>query len=227
MGRADNGAGTGIITHPCAYRYALPLGCRVRGDTGSGTTYPKPDRRDCRLSGGATTPPPSTPTIPPDTKIRPLAWPLKPAAGRPDRIYALHVGLDTTIEPVGFTLRTIDDYQMRIYDVAQYAAGWHTNSSLPGWKGNTILSGHHNAWGRVFRPALELEPGDFVFVEVDDVTYSYLVVIKEILPELTAEQRRENGRWIAQTEDERLTLVTCYPPDGNTHRVVIVAIPAK
>lgn len=171
--------------------------------------------------------PQATPTPAPDTKVRPLPWPYLPATGRPDRIYAPHVGLDAEIVPVGFSIREINGYWVRTYEVARWAAGWHTNSSLPGWQGNTILAGHHNAWGSVFRPALNLEPGDFLFVEVDDITYSYLVVIKETLPELNFEQRRANGRWIAQTEDERLTLVTCWPPDGNTHRVVIVAIPAK
>jgi LPXTG-site transpeptidase (sortase) family protein len=171
--------------------------------------------------------PQATPTPAPDPKVRPLPWPYVPAAGRPDRIYAPHVGLDAEIKPVGFSIREMNGYLVRIYEVARWAAGWHTNSSLPGWQGNTVLAGHHNAWGSVFRPALSLEPGDFLFVEADGVTYSYLVVIKETLPETNFEERRANGRWIAQTEDERLTLVTCWPPDGNTHRVVIVAIPAK
>jgi len=37
--------------------------------------------------------------------------------------------------------------------------------------------------------------------------------------------RQENARWIAPTDDERLTLVTCWPYTNNTHRVVVVAKP--
>jgi sortase A len=37
--------------------------------------------------------------------------------------------------------------------------------------------------------------------------------------------RLENASWIAKTSDERLTLVTCWPYDTNTHRLVVVASP--
>jgi hypothetical protein len=40
------------------------------------------------------------------------------------------------------------------------------------------------------------------------------------------EIRLDNGRWILPTEDERLTLVTCWPEDSNSHRLIIVAVPA-
>ena len=113
--------------------------------------------------------------------------------------------------------------------MAEYAAGWHDNSSLPGFRGNVVLAGHHNQAGKVFQNAVELERGDIMFLDINDQTYSYIVARKDILPETTVSdaQRNENGRWITQTEDERLTLVTCYPPDGNTHRVIIVAVPIK
>ncbi|MFN3334604.1 MAG: sortase, partial [Caldilinea sp.] len=37
------------------------------------------------------------------------------------------------------------------WDVAEFAAGWHKNSSLPGESGNVVLSGHNNIKGAVFR----------------------------------------------------------------------------
>ena len=37
----------------------------------------------------------------------------------------------------------------------------------------------------------------------------------------------ENARWIKSTKDERLTLVTCWPVDSNTHRLVVVAVPVE
>jgi sortase A len=39
------------------------------------------------------------------------------------------------------------------------------------------------------------------------------------------EVRYQNARWILPSLDERLTLVTCWPKTGNTHRLIIVAFP--
>jgi sortase A len=36
----------------------------------------------------------------------------------------------------------------------------------------------------------------------------------------------ENARWIEPTEDERLTLVSCWPYETNAYRLVVVARPA-
>ncbi|MBA3533301.1 MAG: sortase [Ardenticatenales bacterium] len=161
--------------------------------------------------------------------IQPPPWPFEAAPTAPERIRAPRVGLDAKIMPVGSYIKEEGGQFIRYYEVARYAAGWHNNSSLPGYKGNVVLSGHHNTAGSVFKNLVQLEPGDYIFADVGGVTYPYLVVLKEILPETTVsdDQRALNGRWIAQTEDERLTLVTCWPPTGNSHRVIVVAIPAK
>jgi sortase (surface protein transpeptidase) len=37
--------------------------------------------------------------------------------------------------------------------------------------------------------------------------------------------RLNNARWLAHTEDVRLTLVTCWPKLSNTHRLILVARP--
>ena len=39
------------------------------------------------------------------------------------------------------------------------------------------------------------------------------------------EQRVENAGWVLPTDDERLTLITCWPYESNTHRLVLVAKP--
>jgi LPXTG-site transpeptidase (sortase) family protein len=41
------------------------------------------------------------------------------------------------------------------------------------------------------------------------------------------EVRKANGRWIGQFDDQRLTLVTCWPYTSNTHRVVVIAKPKQ
>ena len=67
-----------------------------------------------------------------------------------------------------------------------------------------------------------------VTLQVGERSFHYRIVQKELVQEQGAspEQHRENARWIAPTNDERLTLVTCWPYTSNSHRLIIVAKPA-
>ena len=105
------------------------------------------------------------------------------------------------------------------------AVGWHTRSARLGEIGNTVLNGHHNAYGEVFRQLEDVQLGDVVMVSGRNQVYRYVVVNRMILPErkLGAEDRLDNARWISPSEDERLTLVTCHPYESNTHRLILVA----
>ena len=116
---------------------------------------------------------------------------------------------------------------MSVWDVADYAAGFHRGSAYPGHIGNTAISGHHNIKGEVFRYLVDLEPGDEVILYVGEMTYKYAVEEKLILPDkdVSAEQKRANGKWIRYFPDERLTLVTCWPYTNNTHRIIVIAKP--
>jgi sortase A len=106
-------------------------------------------------------------------------------------------------------------------------AGFHKESAYPGHSGNTAITGHHNMGREVFRHLIDLEIGDEVILYVHEIAYRYLVSDKMLLLEKGASeaQRRENARWIAPTYDERLTLVTCWPYSGNSHRLIVVARP--
>jgi sortase A len=116
-----------------------------------------------------------------------------------------------------------------VWETADYAAGFHLGSAYPGNVGNTVLSGHHNIKGEVFRYLVSLEPGDEVYLYVGEVEYPYVVVEKFLVPEkyVSLEQRRENAKWIGYFPDERLTLVTCWPYISNTHRVIVIAKPPE
>ena len=109
----------------------------------------------------------------------------------------------------------------------EFAVGWHFTSARLGEVGNTVLNGHHNVHGKVFVDLEKLEPGDLISVYGEGNEFRYVVVNKMILPErkVSAEERLENARWIMPSADERLTLVTCWPYESNTHRLVIVAKP--
>lgn len=57
--------------------------------------------------------------------------------------------------------------------------------------------------------------------------YVYEVVARHILLEKgqPPKIRQRHLQWILPTGEERLTLVTCWPPTGNTHRLIVVARP--
>lgn len=110
----------------------------------------------------------------------------------------------------------------------EFAVGWHFNSAFLGVPGNTVLIGHHNVFGKVFENLDKLISGDKIFVYGNDLqVYEYVVTNTMILPErdVSFEERLENARWIMPSEDERITLVTCWPYFSNTHRLIIVARP--
>jgi len=115
------------------------------------------------------------------------------------------------------------------WDVADYAAGWHKNSALPGATGNIVLSGHNNIKGAVFRELDQLKRGDAVQLMAGGAAYQYTVEEVLIVPEkfASAAQRTENVRYIQETADDRLTLVSCWPRNDNTHRIIVIARPAE
>ncbi len=147
----------------------------------------------------------------------------------PTRIVAPAIGLDAPVVEVGWQLQEENGHTVSIWEVADYAAGWHKTSAYPGRVGNTVISGHHNIKGEVFRYVVNLEAGDEVQLYAGDKIYRYAVAEKHILKEkgMSDEVRGRNAEWIAPTDDERLTLVTCWPYTNNTHRVIVVAWPVK
>jgi sortase (surface protein transpeptidase) len=59
--------------------------------------------------------------------------------------------------------------------------------------------------------------------------YHYAVEQVVVLPDkgISDEQRVANTRWISPFDEERLTLVSCWPRNNNTHRIVVVALPQQ
>lgn len=105
--------------------------------------------------------------------------------------------------------------------------GWHYRSAVLGDPGNTVLNGHHNVEGEVFKDLFLVKKGDKITLYSDAGAFHYQVVSVMILPERfeSREVRLQNARWIQPSEDERITLISCWPYESNTHRVVVVAFP--
>ncbi len=145
----------------------------------------------------------------------------------PTRLVADGINLDTPIVGVGWEQVSQNGQFVNVWSVAEYAAGWHQNSMLPGQGGNVVLSGHHNVKGAVFRDLVEIELGEIITLYVGEEAYEYKIEEKFIVKDLgePEEVRIANARWIGPFEDERVTMVTCWPFNSNTHRVIVIAKP--
>lgn len=147
---------------------------------------------------------------------------------RPDRIIIPKINLDAPVEVARAVTTVIDEKEYVQYLVPEkFAAGYHENSAPLGEIGNTVISGHHNAYGEVFANLYQLEEGDIINLYSKEKLYQYIITNVMVLKEKDQplDVRLENARWILPSDDERLTLVTCWPHDVNTHRLIIVAVP--
>lgn len=168
---------------------------------------------------------PNASTAAPESAITPEAT--RPAV-IPTRLVIPSIQLDAPIVPTRSKQARIGG---EIYEQWQapdkFAVGWYTGSAVLGQVGNTVLVGHHNVDGKVFENLHKVQPGDEIVLVGGTVAFRYQVVNVMILPErnVDVQTRLENARWILPSEDERVTLVTCWPAWTNTHRLIVVAQP--
>jgi sortase A len=159
------------------------------------------------------------------------ALPVAGASGKiPDRLIIDSIKLDAPI---------LAEHYKEIYQGDQVyiqwrvpfrrASGWHDTTARLGDVGNTVLNGHHNAYGEVFKDLINLKEQDLIEVFSEGTKFMYEVNTILLLPEKyqSMDERINNASWIMPTSDERLTLVTCWPPESNTHRLIVIAFPVK
>lgn len=171
--------------------------------------------------------PARTPYIPPTLTATPTPTASAPTIV-PERIIIDRIALDAPVIPVGQHALTIGEQVFGQWEVPrERAAGWHHTSATIGSAGNLVLNGHHNVYGEVFRYLRVLQPGDLLRLESGGRRFNYIVVQTMTLPEQDqpVDVRLENARWILPTDDERVTLITCWPYYSNTHRLVVIARP--
>jgi len=146
----------------------------------------------------------------------------------PTRIRIPKIRVDANVVEVGYEMRQENGRTVAVWKVADFAAGFHRGSAYPGRAGNTVIAGHNNIRGRVFRYLLNLQPGDEVYLYAGSQEFSYAVAQVLLLKEagMSEEIQRGNAKWIEPTEDERLTLVGCWPFIKPDHRVVVIAHPS-
>ncbi len=156
--------------------------------------------------------------------------PMAARAALPMRLVIPSIGLDTPVVTVGWEARVVNgEFRGNQWQTADGAAGYHRTSALPGQVGNTVISGHNNIGGAVFKDLHRLKLGDRVEVYTRQRRLDFVVAANFIVEEagVSVEQRRANAKWIGPTADVRLTLITCFPPWGNSHRTIVIAIPVS
>jgi sortase A len=169
----------------------------------------------------------SPPAPPPNKAV--VMHPAQPGV-LPERLVIPAIDLDTPVVELGWsTAQNQAGAVFSEWEVAEYAAGWHKNSARLGEPGNMVMSGHNNILGAVFRELDQLRRGETIIVAAEEVQQRYVIDQVMIVPEKHAslEQRKANARWMGQFDDDRLTLVSCWPRDDNTHRVIVVAYPDR
>lgn len=125
---------------------------------------------------------------------------------RPQRLAMPTIGVDTVVKEVF----VVDG----AWQVADYAAGYHNGTALPGNTGNTVISGHAGLRGGVFRDLGALRPGDDVQIATGGWSYTYRVRLRRAV-------------WPTQvdvmnpTSTPVLTLITCT--NWDTQRLIVVA----
>lgn len=146
----------------------------------------------------------------------------------PDRIMIPAIHLDAkVIEAKSNIVEIGGDEYIQWMAPDEPAAGWHTTSARLGEAGNTVINGHHNIYGKVFENLVDLKVGDRIVVFSGEEYFLFLINQIMVLPEKKSniDLRLQNARWIEKSADVRLTLITCWPPESNTHRVIVVASP--
>ncbi len=156
------------------------------------------------------------------------APPAEPA--QPLRILIPALDIDAPVERAGLQEKQSGGRTYAQWSVPNsYAAGWHESSAPLGQPGNTVLNGHNNVHDAIFADLTQLAVGEQIVLVGAELAVAYRVVHHELLQEegMPLRDRVRNARWIAETDDERLTLVTCWPNTTNSHRLIVVAEPVQ
>ena len=149
---------------------------------------------------------------------------------QPVRLEIPALDIDASIERVGLkpVVKEGNDYlQWQVPN--GFLIGWHESSATLGHAGNTVLNGHNNIHGSVFKDLIDLNIGDLIVIRDSKSIYEYTVVETKLLPEngQPPSVRRANARWIGTSGDERITLVSCWPFTSNENRIIVVARPTN
>jgi sortase A len=94
--------------------------------------------------------------------------------------------------------------------------GHYPGTPLPGQKGNAAIAGHRTTYGAPFNRIDELKPGDKIFTQTVQGSFTYIVKETKIVSPSAVEVLNDFG-------DNRLTLTACHPKYSAAKRIVVVS----
>jgi LPXTG-site transpeptidase (sortase) family protein len=150
-----------------------------------------------------------------------------PEARAINRIRIASLGVDAEVVEIEARTELQDGVEVLVWEEADNAASFHKGSSYPGEGGNVVISGRHRGQGEVFRDLADVTEGATVSLHAGEEIFEYVVEQILIVPQeyISAEKRRENEKWLEDTGEERLTLISYWPYDKSTHRIIVVSKP--
>ncbi len=131
------------------------------------------------------------------------------------RIAIPRIGVDAEVVEIGVRLQD----GRRVWDPPSHLVGHYDGTANPGETGNIALTGHISSpissQGSVFKRLPELRLGDRVLlVDAGGRRFLYSVVELRIVPPTEISV-------LDPTEDQTLTLITCFPDWVYSHRLVV------
>ena len=165
----------------------------------------------------------------------------------PVRIVIPDLKIDVPVTEMGWRVVDTASGPRSDWVIPKNEAGHHINSALLGESSNLVISGHNNIFGQVFKPISfawdndsrtpvdsYTDRSDILTgrsLELFDATgnqFDYVIRDFYRLKDtgVSAQQRIANGRFMEPTDQAQVTIITCWPPTSNTHRLVVVAVPA-
>jgi sortase A len=192
--------------------------------------------------------PSPSPTPAPTIRPRPVVPTPTASPEVPVRLVIPDLNIDAKVVEMGWDVVDTAVGPQSEWVIPKNAAGHHINSATMDQPGNLVLSGHNNIDGKVFE-AISMAWDDATRARVDEFTdrsdiltgrriqlydalgkpvdYTITDFFRLRDSGVSLAQRMQNARFVEPTDDSRLTLVTCWPPWSNTHRLVVIAKPSK
>jgi sortase A len=155
----------------------------------------------------------------------PLALPVG-SMSRPVRIVIPVLHLDAPVTEMLRDVLTENSAQVSDWQVPKYQVGHAAGSANPGERDNVVMSAHNNLYNALFRKLYTMRPGDEITVyNAAGAAFLYRVAQSYIVQEVgvSFEQQVANAQVMLPTQDARLTLISCYPENNNTHRAIVIA----
>ncbi len=161
------------------------------------------------------------------TRVTPTATPT-PITGQIGWIVIPSVELEEPIVKVSWHIEQLDGISVAVWDADDAYVSYLIGSAALGDQGNCVLAGHSG--GTESSPFAQLEAlqeGDEIILrDMSGTETSYTVTGSVRIQQsgLEVGEQIEAAEVLDATEDTRLTLVTCWPEWGYTHRLIVTAV---